>query len=59
MIMAVVNELNISYLRIVLNVASVGSVMDGIESYYQKLARKVYLSEFSIAAVMLLFAFSV
>lgn len=58
LLMAVMNELDNFYIRIVLIVAGVGSLMGGIESYYQKLDRKVYLSEFTIATVWLLVAFS-
>ncbi|SER79135.1 hypothetical protein SAMN05518872_10259 [Psychrobacillus sp. OK032] len=58
LLMAVMNELDIFYIRIVLIAAGVGSLMGGIESYFQKLDRKVYLSEFSIATVWLLVSFS-
>lgn len=57
LIKAVMNELDISYLRIVLIAAGVGSIIDGIESYFQKQNKKVYLTEFCLGVLWILFPF--
>lgn len=58
LVLAIANDLDIYYIKIVLSVAGVVFVTDGIESYFRKEDRKVYIGEFSFVAVMFLFAVS-
>lgn len=58
LVLAIVNELDIFYIKTVLIVSGAVFVMDGIESVFRKEDRKVYLGEFCFAAVMFLFAYS-
>ncbi|MDI2587939.1 hypothetical protein OR571_12630 [Psychrobacillus sp. NEAU-3TGS] len=58
LILAFANELDIFYFRIVILLAGVGSLIEGIESYLRKEDRKVYLGEFSFTAILFLFAFT-
>ncbi|MFJ5768707.1 hypothetical protein [Psychrobacillus sp. NPDC093180] len=58
LILAFANELDIFYFRIVILLAGVRSLIEGIESYLRKEDRKVYLGEFSFTSIMFLFAFT-
>ncbi|MFJ7971518.1 DUF4181 domain-containing protein [Psychrobacillus sp. NPDC096389] len=58
LVLAIANEIDIFYVKIVLMLSGVAFIVDGIESYFRKEDKKVYLFEFSIAAGMFLFAAS-
>ncbi|WP_336497734.1 hypothetical protein [Psychrobacillus sp. FJAT-51614] len=45
LIMAIVNDLDISLLSFVIALGGIGSTIDGIESFYHKAKRKVVLTE--------------
>ncbi|MDF2068382.1 hypothetical protein [Bacillus sp. Cr_A10] len=57
LIMAIVNDLDISLLSFVFVMGGIGSTVDGIESYYHKAKRKVVLTEIGLGIVYFVISF--
>lgn len=58
LILAFANELDIFYFRFVFLLTGTESLISGLESYFRKENRKVYMRDLSFATVMFLFAFT-
>jgi hypothetical protein len=55
LMMSLINDVDVYFLRLVFAIGGVFSVMDGIESYFHKQGRKVILTEFGQGLVYIIF----
>lgn len=59
LILAIINDINIYFLKYVFIIAGVFSIMDGIESYFHKQSRKVILTEMGVGLVYIILSISI
>ncbi|MFF2755703.1 hypothetical protein ACFVR1_18575 [Psychrobacillus sp. NPDC058041] len=59
LIMAIINGIEMLFLKYVFVIAGVFSIMDGIESYFHKQSRKVILTEMSVGLVYFILSISI
>ncbi|WP_391203812.1 hypothetical protein [Psychrobacillus sp. L4] len=59
LIMAIINDIEIYFLKYVFVIAGVFSIMDGIESYFHIQSRKVILTEMGVGVVYMIFSISI
>ncbi|MFC0275027.1 hypothetical protein ACFFIX_27410 [Metabacillus herbersteinensis] len=57
LVMGIINGLDFFFLRLIFILAGVGSFMDGVESYFQRENKRVYLVDFGFAILWFIFSF--
>lgn len=56
LIMAILNDIDIFYLKLVFLLVGINSIVEGIESYLQKERQKIILIEMVLGSLFILFA---
>jgi hypothetical protein len=57
LVMGIINDFDFNFLWLFLTLLGVDSIIDGIESYFQKEDKKLYLLEFIYGIILFILAF--